>query len=422
MSLSIIDKSRFADLVPDRTLSLEGLPAAARTLALEAAYDSGFCGCFLPDMEGPLGRAARYLRDELRDFLGKNQCWTSDVQFGPYGDDTAEGYIASTDAFSAWGRDKDPTVDDWLFGIFQNSGCCVGASKAELTQGVLGTRAMDPATGEIMKWLAIMWTYPFRGSCGQGWYTATCAKMSIEHGWCPSAKITVGSNSIDTDGESNQEKLCTTTWCRGGPPKWLQEYVLQNYTWDAGAITELDCDTDTLKAVFRAKGQIHHGSNTTGTPVPGQLKRIGGHAQTAFGGRWDARTLEFYNSRGLKVTEKNFPIFNHQTWGEWSGGLSSKYWPDWYGPMPQGTWVCTSDQFCQLLSRSAYAYLPKLRGVKGTQPITPPVTPPSASGNIWVDSSVSPPAIRGSFVIDGKEYIMRPGSEPGKYVPMWYPS
>lgn len=417
--MEIIDKSRFADLVPERLLNLDGLPPQARTVALESAYESGFTGCFLPDMEGPLGRAARYLRDELRDMLGKNRYRTSDVQFGPYGSDTEDGYVASTDTFKAWGRDKDPTSDDWLFGIFQNSGCCVGASKAELTQGILGTRAMDSATGEVMKWLAIMWTYPFRGSCGQGWYTATCAKMSIEHGWCPATTITVGSNSVDTDGESNQEKLCTSTWCRSGPPQWLQDYVLQHYTWEHGAITELDCSVDTLKAVFRAKGQIHHGSNTTGTPTPANLKRIGGHAQTAFGGLWDDRTLAFYAQQGIKFTKDNFPIFNHQTWGNWSGSLNPKYWPSWLGPMPQGTWVCSAEQFCSQLSRSAYSYLPKLRGVKGSQP--PPVDPPVSDGNVWVDIAVSPPAIRGSFVIDGKEYIFRPGAKPGQYVPMWYP-
>ena len=60
--MEIIDKSRFADLVPERLLNLDGLPPQARTAALESAYESGFTGCFLPDMEGPLGRAARYLR------------------------------------------------------------------------------------------------------------------------------------------------------------------------------------------------------------------------------------------------------------------------------------------------------------------------------------------------------------------------
>lgn len=374
---------RFADLIPEQHLDLRGLPpGSAKTDALEAAYDEGFTGCFLPTDDGPAGRIARWDRDEFRDVAGKNSYRFLDWIHQTTDDDTSEGYVASKDAFETWQRDKDAAAVDWLFGCQQNSGICVGSSGVEMLQCLLGTRAADPACGEVFRWLAGQYAYAFRSGCGQGWTMGSHASVTMDHGYCLALPDVAG---FAYAGEDDSEKLVTSKWCGGRVPSAVQSFVdSQGWRFEQGAITQFDGGVDALKAMFRAKGQLHHGSNqTSGSSTPNVIKRIGGHAQTCFGGDWSDRTLEFFEQQGIHYTEADFPCAHHQTWGGgWSGAVADRYWPEWWGPKPQGAWITRASQVIQYFSEG-YVYLPKLKGTPGT---TPPV--PSPTYQITLDGPI----------------------------------
>lgn len=126
MEIRYVPTNRFADLMPDQRLDLRSLRSGpAKTAAIEDAYKSGFSGAFLTQDDGPMGRAARWYRDEFRDSVGVNQCRFSDLSFaGPASADTQYGYCASVDAFRTFRRDKAADSVDWLFKTAQNRGSC----------------------------------------------------------------------------------------------------------------------------------------------------------------------------------------------------------------------------------------------------------------------------------------------------------
>jgi len=304
---------RFADLIPEQRLDLLSVPnGEAKTAALEAAYDNGFCGCFLTDDTGPEGRIARWDRDEFRDNLGQLSYSFEDVIVPLNDPATEEGYIASMDAFDTWSRDADPTADDWLFECRQNSGICVGSSGVETLHGLLGTRAADASIGEIFRWLAGQYAYAFRSGCGQGWTMGSHANVTVQHGYCLALPSVAGFRYV---GEDDSEKLVTSSWCNSRVPQAVRDFVDGNgWRFEQGAITEFSGGIEGLKAMVRAKGQLHHGSNqTSGSSTPNVIKRIGGHAQTMFGGDWSQRTLDFFAQQGIKYTVNDFPCVHHQT-------------------------------------------------------------------------------------------------------------
>ena len=405
------------DRIPEQHLDLIGVPdGPAKTAALEAAYDDGFSGCFLPDHNGPEGRIAQYYEDEFRDVAGVNSYLFEQLTFDdPLGDETQFGNICSTAAFIAWLRDKDPQAVDWLFSVYQNFGNCVDASFVELMHGVMGMRAMDPMANEVFRWLIAFWLYCFRGYCSHGWYIPTLASMCIQHGYCFALPTIAGTKYL-TENES--EYKVSRDWCRSGPPAAFRQHVDSNgWRFEQGAITKFSGGTEALKDVIRRKGQIHHGSNyTSGSSTPGnRLRRIGGHAQTLFGGDWSERTLKFFRDWGItSFSESNFPVVNHQTWGgSWSGATSARYWPEWWGPRPQGAWICTAEQAVEQLFRSAYVYLPACKGWKREGPPEPgEVT--KLSGTLQADNG-SP--IRGELTAgDGSastQYIIVPDGTGG---------
>lgn len=377
---------RFADLNPAQRLNLSGLPAEVKSRALEAAYGGSYTGCFLPTDDGPMGSAARYYEDQFRDTVGRKSYLFESI--APAADtfraDTAEGWIASKPSYETWVKQRAQETVDWLFGVFQDSGCCVDASLVELLHGLLGTRAADLSLGEIFQWLAAFYAYAFRGSCGQGWYMGAAATVTIEQGYCLALPEIAGHPYLRED---DSERLVTSTWCRHGPPASVRQFVQdQGWRFEPGAISKFSGGVDALKTMLRSKGQLHHGSNyTSASSVPNKLKRIGGHAQTMFGGDWSDVTLRFFAEQGIRYTADDFPCVHHQTWGtNWSGAVADRYWPAWWGPKPQGAWICSAKQVVQYLS-SGYVYLPKMRGTPGAIPPTP-ASDVSLTGDVYAEN------------------------------------
>jgi hypothetical protein len=214
--------------------------------------------------------------------------------------------------------------------------------------------------------------------------------------------------------------MVTSTWCRTGIPAWLKDWTVKTFTFDPTAITKFDGSLDALRRLVAAGGQFHHGSNSTaGSSNPDSWKRIGGHAQTMFGGDWSERTLRFFADQGYKLTVANdFWVPNHQTWGNgWSGQTAAKFWPSWWGKQPQGAWVSRASS---LLSRvDGYAYLPRFPWFPGTSPAPPdPVDVTPLTGTIYADNGGP---IRGTLMAGGKtKYIIVPDGSGG-YVPVRNP-
>jgi len=422
-------RNRFFDLIPEQHLDLMGLSdGPVKTAALEHAYSDGFIGCFTPDMDWPMGAAAEWSEAEFKDNAGKDsylfeQVVVDDDVLGTV-IDTEHGYVASSDAGPAWARDKSPEAIDWLFGIAQNFGNCVDASLVELFQGILGTRAMEPYSGESFKWLAAFYSYSFRGYCGHGWYIPTAASVTLQHGYCFALPQIAGVKYL---AENDSEYAVSKNWCRSGPPSDFRQHVNNNgWRFEQGAITKFSGGVEALKDVIRLKGQVHHGSNyTSGSSVPGRpLRRIGGHAQTLFGGDWSDRTLKFFRDKGITAfSESNFPVANHQTWGgSWSGATAATFWPEWWGPRPQGAWICTARQAVESLFRSAYVYLPRMKGWPSDTPTPPqPGEKVELTGRLHADNG-SP--IRGTLTAKSGDketrYIIVPDGQGG-YVPVHNP-
>jgi hypothetical protein len=132
---------------------------------------------------------------------------------------------------------------------------------------------------------------------------------------------------------------------------------------------------------------LHHGSNaTSGGSTPDSWKRIGGHAQTTFGGDKSERTVKFFADQGYKLTVPgDFWVATHQTWGSsFSGAAAAKFWPSWWGPQPQGAWISRASSLLDNV-RGKYAYLPRFAWFPGSGPVTPPPPPGSA---ITLDGSL----------------------------------
>lgn len=414
---------RFADLVPDQRLEMQAIPrGSAKTAAIEQAYRDGFRGCFTVRDDDQLGGAARWYRDEFRAESTGNPLFTDIFNSLPDrlpnadGTDTSEGHIASKCAFEAWQRDKAPNHAEWLFGIYQNWGNCVGTSLTELLQGVTGIRAMDASLNEIMLWLPANWTYMFRGYCSHGWYGGACANMARKYGYAFSTKYDLPSlgPGFDYDGEQRSEELTSVKWCRNQPDDFVAYVRDKGWFWEQDAITEFSGGADAIKRVVQNKGQIHHGSNnTSGSSTPDKVTRIGGHMQTMQGADWSARTIDFFHQQGITSfnATDNFPCVNHQTWGKsWSGEVADKYWPSWWGPKPEGAWVMGARNQLRYFS-DGYVYLPKIKGIPNPSPTPPgpgpvptPPAHPKIEGEIYAEQLASGViAIRGVPVltIDG---------------------
>jgi hypothetical protein len=409
-------RRRFSDIFQQKPLSFASMAnGPGKTAALESSYSGGYNGVFLTEHPGAVGRAARWVRDELRERLGRWRFFDVASAMPLRVSGTDEGYIASIDAFKAWERDRRQDLEDWIFKNYQNSGCCVGSSGVELEDGLVGSQ-VESSNGRLAyRRKPAQWQYAFREHCGGGWFMGAHAAVSNEYGWCVSDYIHIGNKLYNLNGEQKSELLVTDEWCRRGPPQELIDWVrANNLTFGPGAISEFDVDVDALKDVFRMKGQIHHGSNYTSRDNrPYGLKRIGGHAQTAFGGAWDAKTLEFFNVRGARFTETDFPVVCHQTWGSgWSGEVSDYYWPEWWGKKPEGAWIVGASDFLLYNCRDAYVYLPMMNGIDKSVSPAPADEWPKLDGTLSIEGGV----VRGILTATSEDgstarYVMAPGSD-----------
>lgn len=457
-----------------------GLSRQTRTRVLEEAYKGGYTGCFLKSHGGEHGQAARDASDKFKEMVGAaNYKFTSQsARHRAAAVQPRNGidgcYIFTSYGFEEFAKYNEGYVD-WLYGMFQDSGCCVGASGTEMIQDLLGKLSKDLTKNYRMVCLAAMWTYLYRNHCGGGWYMGAHATEAIEHGWCPATifdgrklgDLTVPNyKSLKFDGEDDSERLTTRSWCRGRPPAEIANWVKANFMFEPGAITELDdASPETLRSIAQMMGDLHHGSNqTAGSGGLNRIVSIGGHAQTDYGSDWSDQCLEFFKGRGVSCSKDNFIKLQGQTWGDgWSGEISDDNWPygtnskgqvvtwaevvaarnsreklqdlvadvqnaaGWgWGPKPEGSWLVTVSTFQRYFADETYVYLPNLKGVpKGNVPPPPPPPPaqwPVFTGDMLVD--ITPDgrkAVRGVQVLkmpDGKEYpyLVEPVPElPGRY-------
>ena len=420
------------------------LSGDSKTAALEFAYDptgngNTFIGCFNDTLDGEdqpdwARRVERYDFDAFMfDTPGPHTFdeIEADLSIPDHdGDPELDGcHVYTTQAFQAWERDAEHPETDDIFGIVQNYGICVDSSNVEMKTGLLGVRAMDASIGEILKWLPAHYVYAERGYCSHGWSMSACASRNKQFGWCPATRISVDGRELDWDNENDHEDTVARTWCRSGLPDWLAQWTQANFMFADDAITyfpystrsggsvDIQAGLAALKKLFSNKGQWHHGSNSTsGSSRPNVWKRIGGHAQTAFGGDWSEKTRRFYHDLGFAIDDDDFWIPNHQTWGSWSGQTASTYWPSWWGPQPEGAWVVSAKGLLRRVS--GYAYLPLLAGVPGDTPPQPPTPAPNVPGELYGEINQHDEiSIRGEVTIYDRQYIAwpKPGSA-GVYI------
>lgn len=385
------------------------------TSTVEAIYNSQqFSGCFIDSDGDWQGRIVRYDEDE---FLGETEGpkrFSEIVDSLPLdGDDGCHVYTGAT--FDRWAMEGKGSEKP--FSIFQDSGICVDSSNVEMKWGLIGYLVANSGGRFAMPWGPAHYAYAERGYCGQGWSTSACATVNSRVGICPAMLIEVGSNKLDFDGENKHEKTVTSTWCRSGIPSWLKTWTVENFAFAPEAITQFDGGLDALFKLFAAGGQLHHGANyTSGGSTPDVWKRIGGHAQTTFGGDRSERTVKWFADLGYKLTKANdFWVATHQTWGSWSGQTAAKFWPAWWGPQPQGAWVSRASSVLERV-RGMYAYLPRFPWFKGTGP--GPIVPPQPSTAITLSGQLRADnggPIRGTLVAtcgaERGEFIVVPSGD-----------
>jgi hypothetical protein len=394
--------------------------AMALTNAVEAIYDSGeFQGCFIEDAGGWQARIVRYDNDEFMAETEGPKLF-SEIHDSIPANEGDGGHVYSQLAFDAWQRDGKGSEQP--YSIFQDSGICVDSSNVEMKWGLIGYLVAKSGGRFSMPWGPAHYAYAERGSCGQGWTLGACATVNQRVGICPAMLIEVGGNRLDFDGENKHERTVTSTWCRSGIPSWLKSWTVENFSFASDAITMFDGGLDALFKLFQNGGQLHHGSNaTSGGSSPDSWKRIGGHAQTTFGGDKSERTVRFFSDLGYRLKDsRDFWVPTHQTWGSWSGQTAAKFWPPWWGPQPQGAWVSRASSLLSNV-RGMYAYLPRFKWFSGSGPVVPP---PFPTGGITLDGTLradngSP--IRGTLTAtckDGQNQFIIVPDGSGGYKPV----
>jgi len=417
-----------AHLVPDRGFALAALDkvrhGSQRAAALEAAYAAGYCGCFLPTDGGVQSAIAEYDHDEFFHDNPATKLTYSDVDADlpdAYGDGL---HIYTGEAFEAWGQHGEN--DRLPFTIRQDYGDCVDAQNIESIQQMLGVRASDTQFAEVFKVLAAFYAYSLRGYCGHGWTMSSVATVNNRIGWCPAIVfagqvladgLVAPDKGLDYDDEDDAENKVARSWCRTGPPQWLVEWTSDHFAFENGAHVYFDGGLDAAQKLFAAKGGLQTGSNTTGGGRAFSTRRIGGHAQFAFGMAWDAATCRFYRDRfGRDISPSNPVVLMGQTWGEWSGSTPSSEMPDHWPSMPQGVWIIDWQQYMRYMNSRSFAILPKMQGIpSGPKPPLPPPDHPQLTGNLHVDGR----AIEGQLTLqDQWEYIIVPDGDGGDYKPI----
>jgi hypothetical protein len=80
---------------------------------------------------------------------------------------------------------------------------------------------------------------------------------------------------------------------------------------------------------------------------------------------------------GVTLADNDFAVAFHQTWGGgWPGECADKYWPEWWGPKPQGAWVWKASDAVKYFRGDMMAWLPRFKGVPNDGPLPPSPLPP----------------------------------------------
>ena len=392
---------------------------------LEAAYASGFVGAFV-DKEGQPNwarRAARYLKDEFlspvhSDVPGTKKLF-SDVA-SQLADGDGERHINCRHALELWeaGGRQGPKP----YSCNQDYGSCVDASCSEQETAMFGWRARQPSFGEIFKFAAAWYKYANRGYCSDGWGGSGIATVARRVGCAFRTKYQVGSVNVDFSDDDENENIVARQWCRSGIPADLAAYTQANHGYADGAITNYDGDHRGFKKVLKAGGALHAGGvRTSGGSKPFTRGGTGAHMQStvAYDDTEECRKW-FADNHNITWAADDFPLVNHQTWGPgWRGECGDAYWPPFWGPKPEGAWVCSAKWW---LSDVEYAWLPWAKGYVGVGPTPVPTPIPLLSGTLYAEQvSSAVIAVRGEIQLPadlgGHSYIVVPDGT-GKYHPV----
>jgi len=455
-----------------KELNLRAVPdKRLKTAALESAYNNGMDGCILQKDSD----AARKAADRFRDAAGANSAAfdavasDEDDELEPH--NGVEGcYVYTALAFQEFAK-YGGDYPDWLFGMYQDSGCCVGASGQEMMCDLLGKQSASKKNSFCMFALSSMVTYAYRNHCGSGWYMGAHAAEMLEHGWLPATVFdgrklglldTPEYNDFKYDDEDECEYAATSKWCRGNVPSILEAWMEENFMFESGGIVELGDDSgQALLDIAKRGGCIHHGSNyTSGSGGLDTIRRIGGHAQTDYGSDASDQCIEWFKSKGVNCSTDDFVKLQGQTWGgSWSGEIADADWPfgtdsrgrvvtwadvlarkrrgmkaasdllmevaavgGWgWGPKPEGSWVVTRSTFQRYFAPEAYVYLPKFGGIPGVPDPDPDPEPEPEksfiSGTVYGEILADRVAIRGTPTV-----TIEPDTEPGEYIHLIEPA
>lgn len=375
-------------LVPmSNMFSLPAVAAATATEFIEAMYDpdlSSFIGVFLnncADMPDWAKRIAEWDRREFfKDSPGKIKLF-GDLNLGD--DGAGKEFCNWRYALELWvanGR-QGPMP----YTCQQDYGSCVDASAAEHTTTMLGWRAAVPALNEVFVNSAAWYWYADRGFCGDGWTGSACARVALARGIAFRKKYEIGGNSVDFSEDDSNEQIVARTWCRNGIPSWMAEHTQKNHAFEDGSITEFNGGVKELRALLNAGGTLHTGGvRTSGGPKPFTLGRTGPHMQSVIGGDDSERYKQFARDKiGVTLGENDFAVAFHQTWGKnWRGECADEFWPEWWGPKPEGAWVWKASDVVKYFDGDMMAWLPMFKGVANVNPVPQPPPPPGPTSNI----------------------------------------
>ena len=408
------------DLIPaDNRLELPRLRNSPGPISpadlMEAAYSAGrFVGCFKDDEDQPnwARRAARYTEDEFfADTPGTKKLFSDVASQLAAGD--GERHVNCRHALEEWEASGKP--GPMPYSCQQDFGSCVDASCSEHETTMFGWRAAQASMREVYKAAAAWYKYANRGYCSDGWSGSGIATVARRVGCAFRQKYQVGSVNIDFSDDDDNENIVARQWCRSGIPSDLATFTQANHGYADGAITSYDGDARGMKAVMKAGGVLHAGgTRTSGGSKPFTKGGTGAHMQSTVGFDDTDECRKWFSDKGLTWDTDDFPLINHQTWGSgWRGECADSWWPPFWGPKPQGAWVCSAKWW---LSDVEYAWLPWAKGFPSAGPPPSPVVPP-ISGTLYAEQvSSSLIAIRGEVETGGNKYIAVPVvAAPGKY-------
>jgi hypothetical protein len=366
-------------------------PAADR----DVLRQSRFIGVFIDADTEPqwARRAARYLHDQFTHEAQTRVKLFGDVLPSIADDGAGKCLVNFRHAMDLWEAGGRQGVEPYT--AEQDYGSCVDASVGEHECSLFGWRAVRLEFREEWRHSSAWYKYAERGYCSDGWNGSGAATAAYKVGCAFRIPYAIGGNSVDFNGDDENERIVARTWCRSGVPSWLKSYTLANHAYEDGAITRFQGGVKELRAAFAAGGVIHtSGTRTSGGSRPFTIGSVGPHMQSAVGCD-DSDEFRKFCREAIGVTPRadDFPVVLMQTWGKgWRGECADAYWPTWWGRKPQGAWVWWASDVIKRLSCD-YVWLPRVKGFPASNP--PPPPPPSGLPRIDGVLQVNGPVIAG---------------------------